>query len=1072
MDPHTIIDHTFESLTRVTAQGSVLILCLIGIRFALKERISPSWGYALWLLVLIRLTVWDLPDTSWSLFNFASNNSVTTSTIEIVRHEALAPNATTTSDQSQTPEPSFARESADVEPALPLETTDPVTSGELPLIAPSNGIEKPDTDSMGEPFVWYHLFVVIWGVVTSLLAAKFLFLNIRFALQLNQSQEIQSSQLQALFEECKHTIGVKRHVQLVESAEVDTPAVFGLFRIRLLIPSGQINHYTMTEWRNLLLHELAHVKRHDITTNLWLIIVEILHWYNPLVHWMASKMRIERELACDAHALSASQDTDPKQYGETILKVVTQLPASLTVRGQVAVLENKKHIKERIHMIAKFTHRPKIQMIAACLWVAIAAVLLTEGQAPEPPERLKPISLNAHYDHPNAVFDNQNFLATSDQAWTWSHAPKGRQEFFGIPFEVEGVIRLSSTEADRDGRHHRSSVTGIPVGAAYAKIYLLHATYYSSPEEETTARIRINYTDTSHSMVDLKYGVHARDWWRHKYEFPVNLSHSASRVVWTGNDQRLATYGKSLRLCLTVLDVPKAGKEIATLDFISAHAHAAHVIFAVTGGVAELPEAWQSTPKRLEPEMAHTQSIAFNATDKDSGEPITNLHLRVEGADANAHFFVGRFFTDATGKATIRFPGGPLTYLTIWANADGYPPMIVQWDTRHHGDFPSQYDYSIHKGVEIGGRIENASGEPVEGAEIHISKSGQIDFSSGNKEVLAMTKEMVTSDENGHWSYGGIPANLEQYTLSFHHPDYQPSYMPILTRTLSDSSPHPAKARGRLDVTHTSLTSQQAVVRLAVGSWLHGTIRDSSGEPVENARINLAPFGNMRTTLSDSLGVFHFENVPSYSRALTVEHPDFHFQNFSLDTDNNAPLDIRLESSLPFRAQVLGNGDEPIGNAYVRFASNDRVWQTFTDEEGIVSIPDAPADSFSLVISHEDYIGQQVTVQRDGDGIHKFQLEPALILKGNVINQITKAPIAHARITTGTRMPGTSDIHWKGAPQAVVINGQYRIKFEGGTRFEQFLLIEAEGFQSSTSRAYQKTGTFSEHFELKTANLP
>jgi len=51
--------------------------------------------------------------------------------------------------------------------------------------------------------------------------------------------------------------------------------------------------------RRSLLHELAHLKRHDIALN-WLIAgAQALHWFNPLVWMAARQMLVERERACD-----------------------------------------------------------------------------------------------------------------------------------------------------------------------------------------------------------------------------------------------------------------------------------------------------------------------------------------------------------------------------------------------------------------------------------------------------------------------------------------------------------------------------------------------------------------------------------------------------------------------------------------------------------------------------------------------------------------------------------------------------------------------------------------------------
>ena len=719
-------------------------------------------------------------------------------------------------------------------------------------------------------------------------------------------------------------------------------------------------------------------------------------------------------------------------------------------------------------MIAQNTPRPRLQLIAATAWVGLAALLLTEGQPTPTISPIQPIPLNAHYDHPHASFDSLGFVATTDQAWTWEHVPKGNLKFLGVPFHVNGTIRLKSTESTRDNRHHRSVVKGIPVGKSFEKIYLLHATHYSSPEGDTTAQVKLNYSDQSSSTVDLKYGVHTRDWWRHKYEWPVNLSDPASRVVWTGNDESLATYGKSLRLCMTALDVPQPDKKITSIDLISANAYSAQVVFAISGGPANLPSEWMATPKRIEPEIEHNQSIAFRAIDKDTGAPINKLHLRVEGADPHAHFFLGRFFSDVNGLAKIQIPKTPLIYLTIWANAEDYPPMIVQWDTRHHGPFPASYDYRVSKGTSIGGRVEDPDGNPIEGVEIRIS-GPRIDIDSGEKQLLALTKEFTVTDPTGRWEYKGIPAEISSYQLAFKHPNYLQSYVSVDEQAQTANLP---PRFGRTQITHEALREKQSLIRLLKGSNLEGKVSDQVGSPVEGTRVSLGQGWNRRTTLSDATGHFQFENIIQSLNVLTFEHPDYETRNLGLPSNDRSPVSVQLTPGQAFKCQITDANGQAISNVHVRFRYKSQAFKSFTDIEGIFACNNAPEGSFELILSHPDFITQVVNAKSGGFRMPEYTMERAVVLTGTVLNRKTKAPIAHARIQKGIRLHGEQTTTWLDNPQGIALNGQYSFTFDADSKYEKFLRIEADGYQPSTSQAYRHGGRFTENFELETRHLP
>ncbi len=54
------------------------------------------------------------------------------------------------------------------------------------------------------------------------------------------------------------------------------------------------------ERRAVLAHELAHVRRGDFAAGVAAQLAVALHFYHPLAHWLAARLRLEQELAADA----------------------------------------------------------------------------------------------------------------------------------------------------------------------------------------------------------------------------------------------------------------------------------------------------------------------------------------------------------------------------------------------------------------------------------------------------------------------------------------------------------------------------------------------------------------------------------------------------------------------------------------------------------------------------------------------------------------------------------------------------------------------------------------------------
>ena len=99
------------------------------------------------------------------------------------------------------------------------------------------------------------------------------------------------------------------------SDKVDSPAVYGIIRPKIIIPGS----YKDMELKYIIRHEKTHIKHLD---NLWRIIGFItasIHWFNPL-SWVFLKAFLnDLELACDEMAVSGYDKEERKEYARTLL---------------------------------------------------------------------------------------------------------------------------------------------------------------------------------------------------------------------------------------------------------------------------------------------------------------------------------------------------------------------------------------------------------------------------------------------------------------------------------------------------------------------------------------------------------------------------------------------------------------------------------------------------------------------------------------------------------------------------------------------------------------------------------
>jgi beta-lactamase regulating signal transducer with metallopeptidase domain len=99
---------------------------------------------------------------------------------------------------------------------------------------------------------------------------------------------------------------ISKSVRLLESCLAESPTVIGHVRPLILMPLGMLAGLSPDQIESILLHELAHIQRHDYLINTLQRYGEGLLFYHPAVWWISAVIRREREYCCDDLAVSIS----------------------------------------------------------------------------------------------------------------------------------------------------------------------------------------------------------------------------------------------------------------------------------------------------------------------------------------------------------------------------------------------------------------------------------------------------------------------------------------------------------------------------------------------------------------------------------------------------------------------------------------------------------------------------------------------------------------------------------------------------------------------------------------------
>lgn len=358
-----LIDPLFEWFLSATLRGSLLIPAVFLVQIALGRRLPAVWRHALWLPVLFVLGSPVLPPGPMNLESVwgASDPAPVAVAIEPVAEEA-APSA-----------PGF---------------------GPAPVRIP-----VPWTAVAGWTWLTGSILVLLTGVIACVGALA----------GFRRESRPCPAGLEAEVADAARSCRLRRVPRVLVSAGVPGPAMTGWIRPLLLLPASFEETFDREERRLILRHEFTHVKRGDLPVNGLVMLLQALHWCNPIVWFAFFRFRADRELACDSAVLSMNRGDDRARYGHALLKVESAFgPAAgrLGFLGLVGLFGRGRILHSRVAAIAG--HRrahPLWHLAGPGLLIAIGITGATRAQNEPAPEGAPQIVIEARFiavpaDHP------------------------------------------------------------------------------------------------------------------------------------------------------------------------------------------------------------------------------------------------------------------------------------------------------------------------------------------------------------------------------------------------------------------------------------------------------------------------------------------------------------------------------------------------------------------------------------------------------------------------------------------------------------------------------------------------
>lgn len=354
----------FKTIFYLSFMGSIVTGIIILIKQLFKNKLSAKWHYYIWLFLILRLIIPYEPQTNFSIFNLFSNisKSLQISSTKIAKENVVFNSSK--DENGNSINKAVNNKSQAAEKGIKQNSTENSAGTEKGINkeTPINGwIENNKSFSI-------NYLSIIWAVGILIIILYILAVNIRLHSITNKLNKYENDQINKLLEECKTKININSNVAIIINKHNKAPHLLGIFKPKIIISSQIIDKFSLEEIRYIFLHELFHLKKKDILINWIIILVQAVHWFNPVIWYALHKMKQDCEISCDEMVLNCINTKEAINYGQTILNLAKAFSNNNLTPGVTAIV-NKSEARRRIIMISNFNKKSK-------KWTA-AAIMLT-----------------------------------------------------------------------------------------------------------------------------------------------------------------------------------------------------------------------------------------------------------------------------------------------------------------------------------------------------------------------------------------------------------------------------------------------------------------------------------------------------------------------------------------------------------------------------------------------------------------------------------------------------------------------------------------------------------------------
>jgi beta-lactamase regulating signal transducer with metallopeptidase domain len=425
------------SLLVMLAKATVILVAALGITLAM-QRASAGARHLVWLVALGALLL--VPAlTAWAPLPLRILPAAQPTTWTVV----------------ETPKPHADPAMTDAVPA----TRDAIPSNPATTAAAPAAPERAWTTV--ESMTGLQLILAVWSVVALAIVASLCWAGLAVRRIVKAASPLDSHAWLTPLWEVSDRLGLEEAPRLLRSEEAKMPFACGMLNPTIVLPA-ECDSWTTERRQAVLLHELAHVRRHDLVGHTLARLVCAVYWFHPLAWTAAKQLRSESERACDDLALSCG--TRATDYAEHLLEIVTSVRGDTTPVVALAMARRKEFEGRMLAILdSELPHSSPSRRQSAALIGSLAVIALTVGAAsptarvasaaPPAARTAHDTSLDGHSRQPGPERTDWAMEARLDEQLASTHPVQTRNEHYSsTDAKMVNEAMKSAAHVEIDGK--------------------------------------------------------------------------------------------------------------------------------------------------------------------------------------------------------------------------------------------------------------------------------------------------------------------------------------------------------------------------------------------------------------------------------------------------------------------------------------------------------------------------------------------------------------------------------------------------------------------------------------------